>query len=86
MRWSDLVNCSCYRALQNHLQHLGVRLFFVCGNSQLVSFFLHVFDSHLNRGEVKLQKESKTKNNIMNSACEISTMAGQKIHGCYSAK
>lgn len=58
MRWSDLVNCSGYRALQNHLQHLGVWLLFVCGDSQLAGFVLHVFDSHLNRCEIKLQEEN----------------------------
>lgn len=61
VRWSDLVNCSCYRALQNHLQHLGVRLLFVCGDGQLASFVLHVFDRNLNRTQVELQK-GKVKN------------------------
>lgn len=91
VRWSDLVNCSRYRALQNHLQHLGVGLLFVCGDSQLASLFLHVFDGHLNRSEVELWKENGknvykyTEVTLKPVQCLFPGMTGQKIRDCYSA-
>lgn len=52
---SHLVNGGSHRALQQHLQHLCVRLLSVRGHGQLPGLLLHVLDGHFNGSQVKLR-------------------------------
>lgn len=52
---THLVDGGSHRALQQHLQHLGVGLLSVRGHRQLSGLLLHVLDGHFNGSEVKLR-------------------------------
>ena len=50
-RRSCLVHSGPHRALQHHLQHLGIRRVLLSGEGQLPSLLLHVLDGYLHRGQ-----------------------------------
>lgn len=59
---TNLVDSGANTALQHHLQHLGVGRLLVCGQKQLLCFFLHVLNGHLHRDQNDLMdKKNKGK-------------------------
>lgn len=56
-----LVDSGAHRALQNHLQHLGVCRVLVCSEGKLLSLLLHILNGHLHGDKNDLENQRQQK-------------------------